>query len=132
MAPSSKSKRRIRNTPLGRFLKERRNELGLRQEDIAERAGIRQGDVSNFELGVVTTPRYPILVSLARALECDEKTFFEAIELDRFRDGLLPAPDEVWRVDDPRAELIEAVEQLSSHHVRILVRLARVMAIGVD
>lgn len=56
---------------LGRFVKRRRIELGLTQEDLAERMGegVRQADISRLENDRVTLPRRDRLERLAEALD---------------------------------------------------------------
>lgn len=61
-----------RNTPtFGRIIRERRIELGLTQEELAERVGdsVRQSDISRIERGYVSLPRRGRLEALAEALD---------------------------------------------------------------
>jgi HTH-type transcriptional regulator/antitoxin HipB len=52
---------------LGEAVRTRREELGLSQRQLAERAGMTQPGVARFEAGG-TTPTIPVLERLARAL----------------------------------------------------------------
>lgn len=56
---------------LGTFIRERRAELGLSQEQLAERVGerVRQAEISRLEHDRVTLPRRERLEQLAAALE---------------------------------------------------------------
>jgi transcriptional regulator with XRE-family HTH domain len=56
---------------LGAFIRHRREQLGLSQLELAERAGhgTKQEHVSRLERGRVTLPRWPRLLALADALE---------------------------------------------------------------
>jgi transcriptional regulator with XRE-family HTH domain len=56
---------------LGTFIRERRQDLGLTQEQLAERVGegVRQSEISRLEAGGVMLPRRDRLVALAAALE---------------------------------------------------------------
>ncbi|MEZ4520290.1 MAG: helix-turn-helix domain-containing protein [Thermomicrobiales bacterium] len=62
---------------LGRAIRDRRAELGLTQEALADRMAelgddaMRQSDVSRLEIGQIQMPRLPRLEILARALELD-------------------------------------------------------------
>lgn len=49
----------------GARLAERRNELGLSQDDLAAKVGVTQGAISHFETGI----RYPSLETLVRLQE---------------------------------------------------------------
>jgi transcriptional regulator with XRE-family HTH domain len=53
---------------LAEAVRSRREELGLSQRQLAERAGMTQPGVARFEAGG-TTPTIPVLERLARALE---------------------------------------------------------------
>jgi HTH-type transcriptional regulator / antitoxin HipB len=52
---------------LGEAVLRRREELGITQAELAERAGLQQPAVARFEMGG-TTPTIPMLVRLADAL----------------------------------------------------------------
>jgi transcriptional regulator with XRE-family HTH domain len=56
---------------LGDFIRERRQDLGLTQEQLAERIGsnVRQADVSRLERNRVALPRRARLEDIARALD---------------------------------------------------------------
>ena len=58
-------------THLGAFIRERRIELGLTQEDLAERIGptVRQAEISRLERGEVLLPRRGRLERIAAALD---------------------------------------------------------------
>lgn len=59
---------------LGRVIRARREELGLTQEELAERIGgsVRQAEVSRLERGRVATPRRARLGAIAAALGLTE------------------------------------------------------------
>lgn len=59
------------STSLGSFIRERRQELGLTQEQLAERIGVnvRQAEVSRLESGRIALPRRERMELLAAALE---------------------------------------------------------------
>lgn len=53
-------------------IREIRNKQGLTQKELAERIGVRQKDVSRWELGVYN-PKVDKLMLIAKALDCDIK-----------------------------------------------------------
>ena len=55
---------------LGERLRARRAHLGLTQAEVAHRAGITQGALSNYEVGRRDVP-IPFLLALARVLEVE-------------------------------------------------------------
>jgi transcriptional regulator with XRE-family HTH domain len=57
--------------PIGSFVRERRQDLGLTQEQLAERVGgsYGQSDISRIERGHIELPRIGTLVKLAESLE---------------------------------------------------------------
>lgn len=56
---------------LGTFIRERRQDLGLTQEQLAERIGgkIRQAEISRLEQDRITLPRRARMIAIAAALE---------------------------------------------------------------
>jgi transcriptional regulator with XRE-family HTH domain len=56
---------------IGNYIRERRQDLGLSQEQLAERVGgsYGQSDISRIERGHIELPRLATLVSLATSLE---------------------------------------------------------------
>ena len=56
---------------LGQFIRERRMDLGLTQEQLAERVGegVRQAEISRLEQDRVSLPRRPRLEAIAAALD---------------------------------------------------------------
>jgi len=59
------------SSPLGAAIRERRRQLGLTQEQLAERVGdsVTQSDISRIERGTVALPRRQRLEQLAQALD---------------------------------------------------------------
>ena len=55
---------------LSNRLKERREQLGLTQSEVATLLGITPGAVGNYETGV-STPKADILFTVFDALKCD-------------------------------------------------------------
>jgi transcriptional regulator with XRE-family HTH domain len=63
--------RRQKTSTFGEVIRQRRRELGLTQEELAERIGesVRQSDISRMERDYVVLPRRERLEALAAALE---------------------------------------------------------------
>lgn len=57
-------------------LREMREQLGLTQVELAERAGIDQTTVSKLELGTMQNPSWPVVAKLARALGVNPEDLF--------------------------------------------------------
>jgi transcriptional regulator with XRE-family HTH domain len=59
------------NAMLGEYIRERRHQLGLSQEQLAERVGgtYSQGDISRLERGHIELPHLETLIKLASVLE---------------------------------------------------------------
>lgn len=55
---------------LGRMVHDRRTELGMTQDDLAERAGMTAGQLARLESGGAV-PTVPLLARLAAALDTD-------------------------------------------------------------
>lgn len=73
MAPRRKKEPKIvRDTPLGRLMRRRRDELGLSARDVGDVAGITHTYVLNLEAGKNDLPSREVLTGLARALGVDE------------------------------------------------------------
>lgn len=56
---------------LGEMIRQRREELGLSQEFVAEKAGITQSSVADIESGKTKNPRKPTLKALSEVLTSD-------------------------------------------------------------
>lgn len=56
---------------LGRYVRARRDELGLTQEGLAERSGLSANYLARLERGEMRNPRRATLEALAEALEVD-------------------------------------------------------------
>ena len=61
----------MRSNSIGNFIRERRQDLGLSQEQLAERVGstYSQSDISRIERGHITLPRLSNLERLAASLD---------------------------------------------------------------
>jgi transcriptional regulator with XRE-family HTH domain len=55
---------------LGTRVRERREAIGMTQQDVAEKTGIQQTLISRIERGVNANPHADVLLRLARALHC--------------------------------------------------------------
>ena len=62
---------------VGEKARKRREELGLTQGQVAERAGLTQSALSRLEAGSSGTPTIGVLVRLAKALELELMVSFE-------------------------------------------------------
>ena len=62
---------------MGYKIKERREELKMTQEELAEKSGVSRGTISALENGSDRTTTSKTLVKLARALDtCVDRIFF--------------------------------------------------------
>lgn len=52
-------------------IRERREQLGLSQEALADRCGLAQTSISKLELGIITEPLFTKGLKIADALELD-------------------------------------------------------------
>lgn len=57
-------------------LRERREELGMNQADLADILGVTKAAISNYE-NAISTPRPEILFNIFRALKCDANSLFQ-------------------------------------------------------
>ena len=61
---------------IGKRIKERRESLGLTQAQLAEKLGVTNGAIANYE-NEVSHPKEPILYKLLEALECEPNYLFQ-------------------------------------------------------
>lgn len=59
------------NADLGNRIRQRREDLGLTQADLAREVGMKQQGIQNIEAGIVRRPR--LLMEIAEALHTTEK-----------------------------------------------------------
>lgn len=67
-------RRKREPTPLGAYVRARRDELGLTQEALAERAGLSSTYIAMLERGEKRNPKRSTLRQLSEALEVEEAT----------------------------------------------------------
>lgn len=60
----------------GNFIKERRSNLGLTQEEVAEKLGISQQAYGRYELGT-REPKFSLMLKIAEVLEFKPGEFFD-------------------------------------------------------
>lgn len=61
---------------IGKKIKERREELGLSQEQLAKMIGVTKSAVSNYEINI-SSPKEKVLFKLFDALKCDANFLYE-------------------------------------------------------
>jgi transcriptional regulator with XRE-family HTH domain len=104
---------------LGNFIRERRQELGLTQEQLAERIGdtVRQAEVSRLENNRISLPRRERLAAIAAALEVSLGELLIRTGWMDEGDNLAAAIQMPPRAGWPAAEL----EEIGSIHTLALV-----------
>lgn len=70
----------------GARIRSRRKELGLTQEELAERVGLKKAAISKIEKGIVVNLKRDVIASLSAALSCSPSYLMG------------------WDTDDPPAE----------------------------
>jgi transcriptional regulator with XRE-family HTH domain len=111
---------------LGRVLKERREESGLRRADLARRSGVSQGYIGNVEVarrrvgGKPSRPTREVLLSWTRALGMDESERERVLRLAGYSEfegsmarSVLPALEtsvEFW--DEQRDVIASQVKEI--------------------
>lgn len=61
---------------IGKKIKQRREELGLSQEQLAKMIGVSKSAVSNYEVNI-SSPKETVLFKLFDALKCDANYLYE-------------------------------------------------------
>lgn len=61
---------------IGSRIKERRKELGLTQKELADKVGVQNSAIANYETGV-SSPKEKVLYKLFEALDCDANYLFQ-------------------------------------------------------
>jgi transcriptional regulator with XRE-family HTH domain len=111
---------------LGTLIRERRQDLGLTQEELADRIGgsVRQAEISRLEAGHVALPRRERLEAIATALEVSIGELLVRTgwmqDGDQLASAIASSPRNGWTPDE--------VEALSSENVLAL--LDAVAAVG--
>lgn len=125
--------RRPEGVALGAVIRERRQELGLSQEEYAARVGdgITQGDVSHLERGLIGRPRTLRMVLLADALGWSAAELME--RAGWVRSGGSAEGSHLLRASGlelARIELMERVQAASAEDVRTLLLVAQRLPSG--
>lgn len=108
-------------TRLGRYIRQRRGELGLTQEELARRAGLKQTNISTIERGYILEPGPERLEAIAIALGVDLSVLVELTEQRRYH---------VVRVDDD-ARTVPVYGYIPADSVRFTAPLADLPAVAV-
>lgn len=61
---------------MGKEIKKRRIELGIKQKELAQIVGVTQQHLGNLENGRCNNPRRYLMIAIAKALETDVQTLF--------------------------------------------------------
>jgi len=128
---------------LGNFVRERRQDLNLSQEQLAERVGgnYGQSDVSRIERGQIELPRLGTMVSLAAALEVSIADLLVASGWFDHRHFAAappaPAPDglpltNVLSEIDTELEAIRELERQATARSQQLQRMIRELKVTAD
>lgn len=101
---------------LGAYLRQRRKELNITQDELAQKAGISQGYVSGLERGINKEPEPDIIGRLAIALDIRRLDLMRltypdrsAAELEVGQELILSSGTTIrlWRPDGKRVEVTE-------------------------
>lgn len=57
-------------------IKERREKIGISQEELSKKSGVSRTIISGLETGTITTTTTKTLLSIAEALECKVSDIF--------------------------------------------------------
>ena len=58
----------VTESSIGQNIKKRRMELGLSQEDFAQKSGVKYTTLTKIETGVIKTPSVAIVAKISKAL----------------------------------------------------------------
>ena len=113
-------------TGLGTFVRQRRNALGLTQEEVADASAIGRSHLSQVESGKIGLPNVEIRRRLADTLRVRHVDLLIAageISDDEVRNGSAPAPSELDEIaadlsPDAREALFAVARQLSRTQLR--------------
>lgn len=60
---------------IGERIRERRKELGITQDELANRVGVKKTSISNYEVNTNSPPE-KVIIKLMEALDCDANYLF--------------------------------------------------------
>ena len=125
MNMNNKTSRQDRTETLAFRVETSRNDLGLTQAELAERAGISRGHVSKIESGQVTNIRRITVEALAKALEVPASYLLAFVEVsDEGEDDV----DKFMRQSPLVKQLMDLFIQLPLRDQKLLVSIARTMS----
>lgn len=114
---------------LRQFVTKRREELGLNQTQLGEKAGVPRTTINRIEKGTTQLPEADVRRKLARALGVTHiQILLEAGELTEDEAG--PQAPPPFTADDPRAEVVTIMRRMSDADVRNLRALALSVVAG--
>lgn len=90
---------------IGERIRERRKELGITQDELANRVGVKKTSISNYEVNTNSPPE-KVIIKLMEALDCDANYLFGGCD-----EQIIVTPHE--------QKLIKAYRQMPEMHAAI-------------
>ncbi len=84
---------------IGRRIEDTRKELGMTLDDVAKAVSVARSTIQRYEKGLITSPKIPVLVSIAKALGVNDKWLMGmsderelAVTAEQEKDDRVPVP----------------------------------------
>ena len=106
----------METTPLGRYVREKREGAGLSVTALADATGLTKSEISAIERGRIALPGAAKRRALASALRVRHVDILEAA--GELREDEIPVqgePEPLFAPNDPRGSILAAVIKLPSH-----------------
>ncbi len=112
---------------VGKRIKQRREEIGMTQAELARKVGTTYQAISKYENDIIGTIPTKKLKIIAEALDCspvyllgmEQKTFYDEKQVDEMRDELKDNPD--------LRMLLSATYDLKPEEIRKLTEIAKMI-----
>ena len=98
---------------------ERRKELGLKQEDLADALGVNRSTICRYERGLIDGIPYKHGIKLANALGCTTEELFGISEEEM--------PDAIARLIANEIEMHRLFASMTEENQQAILRIARAM-----
>ena len=126
----AKSNSRNISTPLSARLKELRKQLGLKQDDVAQRLGVKRVTIAAYESGRIIPPPGKLRL-LARIYDADLQDLISQAELEE-RGLYIDVSSDLSSEPDQKllSDFLKAYQQLDSKYQKMVFNVTKALYLG--
>ncbi len=110
----------IDSNVLGEIIKDRRKELNMSQEELANKSGLSQGYISELEKGEKENPSKATLTKLADTLGIMKEEFYAALMSEDDRAAYVKEQNAMYAVTNDNKDFVRKYNNLKDKHKKLI------------